>query len=577
MRKGFNSKWLVYAKRADFKGIQERFGIDQVIARIMRNRDVITDEEIQMYLNGGLEVMHNPLLMKDLSKAVDIIIDKIRQNKKIRIIGDYDIDGVCSITILYKAFKRAGADVDYVVPHRIKDGYGINEHLIDNAYDEGVDTIVTCDNGIAAIEQINYGIDKGMTIIVTDHHDIPFSYDENENKIYKSSRANAIVDPKQAECDYPFELLCGAGVAYKFVSVLYDRLELDKADMEDYAEFMAIATIGDVVDLKNENRVIVKYGLKHIAHTKNKGLRALIEVCQLDITQLSAYHIGFIIGPCLNASGRLETAKEAIELFLSDDIADSYSRATRLKQLNDERKQMTEDESQKAIEMVETSDMIYDNVLVVYLPDCHESIAGIIAGRLREKFYKPVLVITNAEDGAKGSGRSIDGYNMFEEISKCADLLTKFGGHPMAAGLSLPIENIDEFRRRLNINQRLTDKELTPVVWIDVPMPVSYVTMELVEQLKVLEPFGKGNEKPIFADKNLVVKSARLIGKNSNVLKMQLESNDGRVVDAIMFHVVDEVIPFKGDSISMVYYPDINEYNGRKSLQFVVQEWQFCK
>ena len=416
-----------------------------------------------------------------------------------------------------------------------------------------------------------------MTIIVTDHHDIPFEYDENGNKKYKSSEADAIVDPKQEECLYPFELLCGAGVAFKLVSVLYDRLGLDKEELKDYAEFMAIATVGDVVDLKDENRVIVKYGLKHIAVTRNKGLRALIELCQLDITNLSAYHIGFVIGPCINASGRLETAKKSIELFLSETTADAYARATELKELNDERKQMTEDEAEKAVVMVESSDMMDDNVLVVYLPDCHESIAGIIAGRLRERFYKPVLVITNAEDGAKGSGRSIDGYNMFEEISKCAGLLTKFGGHPMAAGLSLPTENIEPLRRQLNINQTLTDKDLTPVVWIDVPMPVGYVTMRLVEQLKVLEPFGKGNEKPIFADRNLTVKSSRIIGKNKNVLKMQLESEDGHLVDAIMFHVVDELIPFKDTRISMVYYPDINEFNGNRSLQFIVQEWQFCK
>ena len=352
---------------------------------------------------------------------------------------------------------------------------------------------------------------------------------------------------------------------------------LDKEELKGYAEFMAIATVGDVVDLKDENRVIVKYGLKHIAVTRNKGLRALIELCQLDITNLSAYHIGFVIGPCINASGRLETAKKSIELFLSETTADAYARATELKELNDERKQMTEDEAEKAVVMVESSDMMDDNVLVVYLPDCHESIAGIIAGRLRERFYKPVLVITNAEDGAKGSGRSIDGYNMFEEISKCAGLLTKFGGHPMAAGLSLPTENIEPLRRQLNINQTLTDKDLTPVVWIDVPMPVGYVTMRLVEQLKVLEPFGKGNEKPIFADRNLTVKSSRIIGKNKNVLKMQLESEDGHLVDAIMFHVVDELIPFKDTRISMVYYPDINEFNGNRSLQFIVQEWQFCK
>jgi single-stranded-DNA-specific exonuclease len=569
------SKWFVYAKKADFKKIESKYGIDQVVARIMRNRDVISDEQIEMYLNADMNQLHDPHQLKDVEKALGIITDKIHNNKKIRIIGDYDIDGICSITILYKALKKAGADVDYVVPDRIADGYGINEHLIDYALEDGIDTIITCDNGIAAISQIDYAKAKGLTVIVTDHHDIPFKEEEGE-KILLSSNADAIVNPKQPDCAYPFKMLCGAGVAYKLVSLLYHENGMDTKDLEEYAEFAAIATIGDVVDLRDENRVIVKYGLKHIAHTKNIGLRALIDACQLEIEHLSAYHIGFIIGPCMNASGRLDTAAKAIELFLCQDRDKANHRAEELRDLNEERKEITEEQTELAIEQVEKSSLGHDNVLVVYLPDCHESVAGIIAGRLRERFYKPSLVITRGEDCAKGSGRSIEGYNMFEEISKCGDLLLKYGGHPMAAGFSLEESNIDAFRTQLNTNQRLTDKELTPSVWIDVPMPLSYVTMNLVSQLHVLEPFGKGNEKPVFADKGLTVSSARLLGKNQNVLKMQVEDQGGSIYDAVMFRVDVDSVPVPGQQIAVVYYPDINEYNGRRTLQFVVQEWCVC-
>ena len=565
------SKWLVYAKKADFKAIEQKYGIDQVIARIMRNRDVCTDEEMQMYLNGSIDGLHAPELLKDAQKAVDILTEKIAQHKKIRIIGDYDIDGICSITILYKALKRAGADVDYVVPHRITDGYGINEHLIDNAAAEGKDTILTCDNGIAAIPQIQYAKEHGLTVIVTDHHDIPFTEENGEKKLLTSC-ADAIVDPKQPDCEYPFDKICGAVVAYKVMQILYEKLGLDKTDFKEYTELAAIATVGDVVDLKDENRVIVRQGLAWIATTKNTGLRALIEACELDAAHLSAYHIGFIIGPCLNASGRLDTAQRAIELLLCTEPGKAHEMAQELRELNEERKNMTDTEAKKAIEMVEGTDLYEDNVLVVYLPECHESVAGIIA-ILREHFYKPSIVITDAADGAKGSGRSIEGYNMFEEITKCKELLTKFGGHPMAAGLSLPTENIDLFRAKLNRQQTLTEKELTPVTWIDVPMPVSYASKKLVEQLRVLEPFGKGNEKPVFADRKLTVRSANMIGKNKNVLKMQLEDTQGHVVDAIQFKVEEEDMPLRGKEISIVYYPDINEFRGNQTLQFIVQEW----
>lgn len=568
------SDWRVYAKRADFKGIAGKYGIDQVIARIIRNRDICGDASIDMYLNGDINDMHNPESMKDAVLSVDIITQKIKDKCKIRIIGDYDIDGICSIYILYKGLMAAGADVDYVVPHRINDGYGINEHLIDNAINEGIDTIITCDNGIAAYNQVKYAKENGLTVIVTDHHDVPFD-DVNGVKEYRVPPADAVVNPKQEDCQYPFKLLCGAGVAYKLISLIYERLRLDTKDMEEYREFMAIATVGDIVDLIDENRVVVKYGLKHIAHTVNTGLKALVEECGVDINNISSYHIGFVIGPCLNASGRLDTARKAIELMLCKNTEEAHNMARELITLNTERKQMTEDETAKAIELVEKNDMLKDRVLVIYLPDCHESIAGIIAGRIKERYYRPTFVITNAEEGAKGSGRSIEGYNMYEEINKCKNVLTKYGGHPMAAGLSLEMADIDVFRKMLNDNATLDDSDLIPKTWIDVPMPVGYASMGLVGQLKLLEPFGKGNEKPVFADRDLYVKTASIIGKNRNVLKMQLETKEGYIVQAVQFGISDkDPVPKAGSRILIVYYPDINVYNGVSSLQIIIKEWK---
>lgn len=568
------SDWRVYAKRADFKGIAGRYGIDQVIARIIRNRDICGDAAIDMYLNGDINDMHNPESMKDAVLSVDIITQKIKDKCKIRIIGDYDIDGICSIYILYKGLMAAGADVDYVVPHRINDGYGINEHLIDNAINEGIDTIITCDNGIAAYNQVKYAKENGLTVIVTDHHDVPFD-EVNGVKEYRVPPADAVVNPKQDDCQYPFRLLCGAGVSYKLISLIYERLRLDTKDMEEYREFMAIATVGDIVDLIDENRVVVKYGLKHIAHTVNTGLKALVEECGVDINNISSYHIGFVIGPCLNASGRLDTARKAIELMLCKNTEEAHNMARELITLNTERKQMTEDETAKAIELVEKNDMLKDRVLVIYLPDCHESIAGIIAGRIKERYYRPTFVITNAEEGAKGSGRSIEGYNMYEEINKCKNVLTKYGGHPMAAGLSLETADIDVFRKMLNDNATLDDSDLIPKTWIDVPMPVGYASMGLVGQLKLLEPFGKGNEKPVFADRDLYVKTASIIGKNRNVLKMQLETKEGYIVQAVQFGISDkDPVPKAGSRILIVYYPDINVYNGVSSLQIIIKEWK---
>lgn len=571
------AKWFVYAKKADFKAIGEAYGIDQVIARVIRNRDICTKEQFDMYLSDSLEGMHMPELLKDADKAVDIIINKIEQKKKIRIIGDYDIDGICSTTILYKALKETGAEVDYAVPHRINDGYGINETLIDAAIADGVDTILTCDNGIAAINQVEYAKSHNLTVIITDHHDITFE-ENGTQKRYIYPKADAIVNPKRDDCGYPFKMLCGAAVAYKLVEVLYKKRWLSeydkyKSSLDEYRQFAAIATIGDVVDLIDENRILVKNGLRSIANTKNIGLRALIDICKIDINKLTPHSVGFVIGPCLNASGRLDTAKNAIELFLETDENTAKSKAMELYAFNEERKGMTESELSKALKIIDETEIKNDKVLVIYLPECHESIAGIIAGRIKELYYRPTFVITDAKDGAKGSGRSIEGYNMFEEITKCAGLLTKFGGHPMAAGISLDKDKIDEFRKTLNKKQTLTEQQLEPVVWIDVPMPLNYVTYTLVEQLSILEPFGKGNEKPVFADKDLIVKSVNIIGKKSNVLKLMLEAQDGSVFEAIQF-MYDGNKPQVGQKIAITYYPDINEFRGKRNLQFIIKEWK---
>ena len=579
-----NSKWMVYAKKADFKQIASEYGIDQVLARIIRNRDICGSKDIDMYLNGNLNDIHNPHSMKDADKFVDIITKKIEEHKPVRIIGDYDIDGICSIYILFCGLKAAGADVDYVVPHRINDGYGINEHLIDNAINEGIDTIVTCDNGIAAYNQVRYAKDNGITMIVTDHHDVPFEI-KDDKKVYIVPPADAVINPKQADCDYPFKLLCGAGVAYKLISLLYDRLGLDKKELEDYIEFMAIATVGDIVDLIDENRIVVKYGLKHIAHTKNTGLRALIEECQLDINNISSYHIGFVIGPCLNASGRLDTARQAIELMLCKDNEKAHNMAKELIALNNERKSMTEQETQKAIELVENTGLLKDRVLVIYLKDCHESIAGIIAGRIKERYYRPTFVITNAEDGAKGSGRSIPGYHMQQALQNCQEILTEFGGHALAAGFSLPKENLDKFRDTLNEQCNLTDEELVEKISFDMELELLEATKNLVEQLHYMEPFGESNDSAIFARGKLKIKSMYLCGKENQIAKLKLE-DEGLLYEAVDFHAdncLSRVIEEKygkdeweqmkqgkyGQQISILYQPEINNWSGNVQMKII--------
>ena len=567
---------MVAAKRADFKGIGERFGIDQVTARIIRNRDVIGEKAIEKYLHGSRKDFYSPWLLKDMEKAVAILQEKIENRNRIRIIGDYDIDGVMSTYILLESLRGLGCDVDMMIPNRITDGYGINEHLIEQAWQEGRDTIITCDNGIAAVTQIRKAKDLGMTVIVTDHHEVPFEDLEGGRKEILPP-ADAIVNPKQKACSYPFAGLCGAVVAMKVMEALYEKMAQEVDLVDKMLPFAGIATIGDVMDLQDENRILVKEGLQRLHHTTNLGLQELIRVNNLEPENISPYHIGFILGPCLNASGRLDTAKRALQLLLADSREEAAVLAGDLKNPNESRKEMTAQGLEKAIEQVESTSMMEDTVLVVFLPECHESLAGIIAGRLRERYHKPSFVLTRGEEGVKGSGRSIESYSMYEKLCECKEYLTKFGGHPMAAGLSLEEENVERFRRKLNEQSGLTEEDLVEKVTIDVPMPIHYIRKDLVQELSLLEPFGKGNEKPLFAQKNLWVSQMRVFGKNRNVVKMRLTDENGYPMDGVYFGNGDEFAEEgRGKrKISIVYYPDINMYQGRESLQVIIRHYQF--
>ena len=583
-------KWYVAAKRADFQAIGEKFHIDQVIARIIRNRDVVGDEAIDEYLNGTLEHLHSPELLNGCREAADLLLKKIEQKKKIRIIGDYDIDGVNATYILYRGLRRLGARVDYEIPDRMKDGYGLNIHLVELARGEGADTILTCDNGITALEQTEYAKKLGMTMIITDHHEPLYEEKEGE-KFWKLPRADVLIDPKLESCRYPFKKLCGAAVAWKLIQMLYQISGLDPMALE-FLPFAAIATVGDVMELEGENRIMVKWGLKALEETKNPGLRALIRETGLEGSSLSAYHIGFVIGPCINASGRLDTAKRSLRLLLAEDEAEARELAVELKQLNDERKDLTARGVEQAVMKIEHTPLGKDRVLVVYLPGCHESIAGIIAGRIREKYHKPVFVLTDGADCVKGSGRSIEAYSMFDEMVKCQDLFLKFGGHPMAAGLSLPGDKVEEFRRRINEACTLTEEDFVEKVMIDVPMPIDYITEELIGQLSLLEPFGKGNTKPLFAERDLKIQTCSILGKNKNVVKMTVWNQGGTAMEALYFGDVETFLEdlqkkwgreaveklLMGQStditLSVTYYPSVNEFRGRRTLQIVIQNYR---
>ncbi len=563
--------WMLQTKRADFDGIARQFGIDPVTARVIRNRGIEGRENIERYLYGDLDSLYSPWLLKDMRPAVDILKRKLKEGQKIRIVGDYDIDGVCSTYILYQALKRLGGNVDYAIPDRIKDGYGINESMIRVAAEDGINTILTCDNGISAFSQIQTAKEFGMTVIVTDHHEVPA---DGEREILPP--ADAVIDPKQRSCSYPFPEICGAVVAYKLVQALYEESGVSREEWLELLEFAAIATVGDVMKLQDENRMIVKYGLKKLGHTKNLGLKKLAEKTNLDLNSITAYHIGFVIGPCLNAGGRLQTAKLALSMLLAKDEETAEELAQELKDLNDMRKDMTEHWTAEAKVLADTQ-YRNDKVLVIFLPDCHESLAGIIAGRLREYCQKPAIVLTRSEEAVKGSGRSIESYHMFQKLSEVKDLMLKFGGHPMAAGLSLLEENIDEFRRELNERSGLTEEDFKAKLWIDVPMPIDYINERLVEELKILEPFGQGNEKPLFAQKQVRIRSCRVIGKNKNVVKLVLEGGSGMPMDGILF---TDGIAFEEERagrtvMDIIYYPEINEYNGNRNLQVVIRNYKF--
>ncbi|MFV0466495.1 MAG: single-stranded-DNA-specific exonuclease RecJ [Lachnospiraceae bacterium] len=562
-------KWILINKGADFAGISEKFSIDPVIARLIRNKDIVDEKEINTFLNGDLDMLYSPHLLKDADKAAGIIKESIKKGERIHIIGDYDIDGIQSSYILYRGIEKAGGQVSVAIPDRIMDGYGINENLILQAYEQKIDVIVTCDNGIAAIEAIEYAKKLGMKVIITDHHEIPFVEEHGIKRELKNT-ADAVINPKQEKCSYPFKKICGATVAWKLIQALYDLMEIDGA--MEYIENAAFATIGDVMDLVDENRIIVKFGLRKMRETKNFGLQSLIERKQIDRNALSVYHIGFVLGPCLNASGRISTAQRSLKLLLSENKTEADQIALELDLLNEERKEMTALGVKEAEDQIRSNELFTDDIMIIYLPTLHESLAGIIAGRIRERYHHPVFVLTNAEHGIKGSGRSIEEYSMFEKMSEARHLMEKFGGHPMAAGLSLLHENLPNLKKYLNENSGLVPEDFVPKIKIDLHLPLSYVSKELIQQFSYLEPFGKGNTKPVFADRNIRIRSKRIIGKNKNVLRISIADNNGYSYQAIYFGEVEQMNAYLEDNteVSILYYPELNVYQGIESIQFIL-------
>lgn len=568
--------WVVAAKKADFNAIGEKFSIDPVIARLIRNRDVIGEEAVQKYLQGSLADLYPAELMKDMRKGAELILFHIRKGDPIRIIGDYDIDGIMSSYILQQGLTRLGARCDVRIPDRILDGYGLNENLVKEAAQDGAKLVVTCDNGISAMDQIALAKELGMAVVITDHHEIPYEENADGKKIFKVPAADAVINPKQADCRYPFKGICGAVVAWKLICCLYDISSIPEEEKYDFLEYAAFATIGDVMDLVDENRIIVKEGLKRLRHTGNLGMQQLIAQNNLNPEKIGPQQVGFVLGPCMNASGRLNTAQLALEMLSSKDLQTAARLAGDLKALNDSRKEMTKQGQEKAIEMVESTSLAQDKVLVVYMPDCHESLAGIIAGRLKEHFGKPSFVLTKTEKGVKGSGRSIEAYSMYEELVRCSDLLTKFGGHPMAAGLSLEEENVPIFRKRLNELCSLTDQDFIRKVTIDVAMPISYIHRDLIQQIDLLAPFGNGNPKPVFAERNLKVSGLRIMGVARNAVRLYVEDAYGTRMQAVYFGNADEFIDFcrSHETITVLYIPTINRYMGTETLQINISAYR---
>lgn len=572
--------------------MSQSLGVSELICRVLVNRGIEDIDIAQSFINPNFNGLYDGRRMKDLEKGVLIIKSKIEACKKIRIIGDYDVDGVISTFILYKALTRCGANVDYIIPHRIFDGYGINNTIIEKANEERIDTIITCDNGISALEQIKYAKKLGISVIVTDHHDVPFIEDIDLGRVALTPEADAVIDMKQTDCEYPFKLLCGAGVAYKFIQVLYQEMGIPKDEEVAFHEFLAIATVCDVVDLTGENRIFVKNGLSVIGESKNIGLNALMERTGILGKDIGVYHLGFIIGPCINASGRLDCAINGLKLLLCTDREEAEQLAQEIHSLNTERKNMTLLGVEEAVATIENSELRNDKILVVYRPHIHESIAGIIAGKVREKYNVPTFILTDSEDGVKGSGRSIEVYNMFEELQKCKELLTKFGGHPMAAGFSLEHDNVEILRKKLNDLSLLTADDLIPKVYIDARIPISEINIKIAEELMLLEPYGKGNSKPIIADKNIAVSRGTVLGSNKNVLKLRLLSDNKKYIDCIYFGNIqdfDEYIMEKygeqelnkmytGQSnnikLDIAFNIVVNEYNGNRNVQLVLQYYR---
>lgn len=567
------AKWLVYNKRADFKAIGEKYHIDPVVARILVNRDVGDDASIAAYLHPSKQDLGDAGLLQDMDKAIALLQKAIQQNTKIRIIGDYDIDGIQSTYILHQGLLRVGADADYAIPDRIEDGYGVNIRLMERCVMDGIGLVITCDNGIAAAEAIAYAKKEGMAVIVTDHHEVPYELVDGK-KEYHLPPADAVIDPKREDCAYPCKKLCGAVVAWKVILQLYQQYGIPEEEAMAFIENAAFATIGDVMELVEENRTIVALGLERLRHTTNIGMQTLIARCDLPMENISAYHVGFVLGPCLNASGRLDSATKALQLLEAKDTAEAVRLAEELRQLNEERKVMTEQGIAQAIREIEQKELMRDAVLVVYLPAIHESVAGIIAGRIRERYERPTFVLVDAADGngAKGSGRSVEGFSMYDEMCKCKELFSKFGGHPMAAGLSLPVENIDAFRTAINANTQMTKEEMQTLIHIDVPMPFSYISEELIGQLERLEPFGNGNPKPVFAQKNVRILRKMPIGKQKQFLRLTLQGEDGSRMEGLYFgeRTVLEEIEGERGCITITYYPQINDFRGRRSLQIVI-------
>ena len=605
-------EWRVAGKRADFNAIGERVGVSPVVARVITNRGVTGEKAIAMYLDGDWDSMHYPALMKDMVEAGEIIKEKLSDNRRIRIISDYDVDGVTSNYILLLGLRRTWAAlhgscaddctvVDYDIPHRVHDGYGINKRLIDAAIADGVDTIITCDNGIAAIEQVRYAKERGLTVIVTDHHQIPFEESDGGERVYMLPRADAVIDNQRQDCEYPFKGLCGAGVAFKLIQYMYRICGIAESEVNEFMEILGLATNCDMMDLVDENRIYVKYALESLKDSRNPGLNALMRLSGRNEKKISTYDLGFLIGPCINAAGRLGDAKQSLEFLLERDPNVAEARARELLAVNNERKSMTEAGARHITDMLETATVngefgqaatLADKVLVVYIPAVHESVVGIIASRLKEAYTRPAMVFTDAETPGilKGSGRSIDSYNMFEELNRFREMFTAFGGHAMAAGFSIEKERLDELRRKLNEAAVLTDEDITPKLMIDVAMPLAYNSIELTEQIERLEPYGKGNRKPLFAQAAVPVRRAQILGRNKNLLKLQLDTGYGRCVDAIDFDpdtFVNNIKQWFGEDecvkmlngqpnavvIDVAYYPTINEYMGRRSLQMKMEAY----